>query len=331
MATSVRNVGELLALLQLDNSDTALQHEAAKDFPLRVPRHYIERMRKGDASDPLLLQILPSAQETEHQPADRNDPLDERRRQPVNGLVHKYRGRALWMLSGTCALHCRYCFRRQLPYSAMISGIRGADEVCDWLDGHPDIREVILSGGDPLSLPDPALSPLADRLDSIAHLDTLRIHTRLPVALPERVDEGLLGWLEPLQMQKVMVLHLNHPRELDPKVAKAVDLLRNAGVRLYAQSVLLAGVNDSADCLEQLFDRLWQTGVQPYYLHLLDPVRGAAHFDVAEWRAKLLYGELCSRMPGYRLPRMVRETPGLPAKSLVPPVFAATELVQPER
>lgn len=323
LAASLRDIPSLARFLQLSEAQIAggRADEVHRDFPLRVPLSYARRIRRGDPNDPLLRQILPSPQE-QHSGGS-TDPLRELERQPLAGLVSKYRGRVLWMLTGSCAIHCRYCFRRHLPYSQMASGIRGSEAVLDWLRAHSDIGEVILSGGDPLSLPDDSLQQLADSLAQIDHLRTLRLHTRLPVVLPSRVDAQLLRWLADKRLQQVMVLHINHSAEIDAEVAQGAAALTEIGVRLYSQSVLLAGVNDSVQQLQELCDSLWQAGIQPYYLHLLDPVRGASHFDLPERQARLLYGKLCARLPGYRLPKLVRETPGMPAKTLIPPMFAA--------
>ncbi|MGI9345931.1 MAG: EF-P beta-lysylation protein EpmB [Gammaproteobacteria bacterium] len=326
LARAPTSIGELRYLLKLpkalgdDNSHA--------DFPLRVPLSYIRRIEAGNPSDPLLLQILPQAQEAVQNgsPWGQLDPLREQLQQPVQGVISKYAGRVLWMLSGACPIHCRYCFRRHLPYSEMTASIRGADQVLDWLADNPQVTEVIFSGGDPLSLPDRVLSPLVERLAAIDHIRTLRIHTRFPVVIPQRVNQELIDWVARCKKQfdhgLVMVLHLNHAQEIDEDFAQAIQLLRQAGVRLYAQSVLLAGVNDSSDSLSQLFERMWQLEIQPYYLHLLDPVQGTRHFDLPQWRAQLLYGEVCSRLPGYLIPKLVRETPGLPSKTLIPPSFA---------
>ena len=328
LAGSIRNAQELRQALSLPATavaDTGGKTLAA-EFPLRVPQAYVRRMQPGDSKDPLLLQILPQARESDEHPATLTDPLRERRYQPLPGIVHKYSGRALWMLSGACPVHCRYCFRRHLPYSEMVSGVQGAEAVFGWLAQQPQISELILSGGDPLSLPDRVLAALAARLKDLAGLRTLRLHTRFPVVLPARVDNDLLAWMGDWRAsgkELVVMLHLNHVREIDDEVVAAAQKLAAVGARLYAQSVLLAGINDEADSLQALFDGLWSAGVQPYYLNLLDPVRGAMHFDVPQWRAQQIYGELSARMAGYRLPKLVRETPGMPAKSLIPPTFSA--------
>ncbi|HEX2164949.1 MAG TPA: EF-P beta-lysylation protein EpmB, partial [Thermoanaerobaculia bacterium] len=287
---------------------------AAADFPLRVPRGFVARMRPGDPRDPLLLQVLAAAAEVEPVPGYGPDPLAEAGAQPVPGVLHKYRGRALLVVTGACAVHCRYCFRRHFPY-----GERGLTRSAEaralaWLAGEPSIDEAILSGGDPLTLPDDRLAGLAARLAEVPHLRRLRLHTRLPIVLPERVDEALLAWLTGTRLAPVVVVHANHAREIDGAVAAALGRLRAAGVPVLNQSVLLAGVNDSADALAELSEALFAAGALPYYLHLLDPVAGAAHFAVPEERARAVHAALAARLPGYLVPRLVREVPGAPGK-----------------
>jgi len=236
------------------------------------------------------------------------------------GLLQKYAGRALLIATGACAINCRYCFRREFPYAEQI-GSGALSQALDAIAADPGIDEVILSGGDPLSLSDARLRALTDALAKIAHLRRLRVHTRLPVVLPSRVDAGLLQWLRELPWPVAMVLHSNHANEIDASVLAACAQLRAAGVTLLNQSVLLRGVNDSVAALAQLSQRLFEAGVVPYYLHLLDRVRGAAHFDVPEATARQLVGELAAGLSGYLVPKLVREVPGGPAKIPLPPQF----------
>jgi EF-P beta-lysylation protein EpmB len=249
--------------------------------------------------------------ETRPQPGFERDPLGEERVSPVPGLLHKYRGRALLVVTGACAIHCRYCFRRHFPYAEHAAAWEGA---LGYLAADPTVTEVILSGGDPLAVTDERLGALARRLAEIPHLRRLRVHTRLPVVLPERVDEGLLEWLAGTRLAPLLVLHANHPRELDGAVAAAVGRLRGAGVPVLNQAVLLAGINDRVEDLAGLSEGLFEIGVLPYYLHLLDPVAGAAHFEVPLPRGRELVAELARLLPGYLVPRLVREVPGAPAK-----------------
>jgi len=332
MAEAVRDPAELLAMLALP-SEAAGSAEAAaaarRGFPLRVPRGFVARMRRGDPRDPLLLQVLATAAETAPAAGYGHDPLAERGSGPVAGVLHKYRGRALLVATGACAVHCRYCFRRHFPYGDEGLDRAGWDAALDHLAADVTIAEVILSGGDPLSLADHHLAVLAGRLAAIPHLTRLRVHTRLPVVLPERVDEALLGWLTGTRLTPVVVVHANHGREIDPAVAAAFGRLRAAGVPLLNQSVLLAGVNDRADTLADLSEALFAAGALPYYLHLLDPVAGAAHFEVDEERARRLVCELADRLPGYLVPRLVREVPGAGAKVPVDLGYAACPAGEP--
>jgi EF-P beta-lysylation protein EpmB len=326
LGEAVGSVGELLALLRLDParlpppwSSPALRpaSEAARHFPLRVPRGFVARMRPGDAADPLLLQVLPTAAELQPMPGYTADPLAETATAEA-GILHKYRRRALLLLTGACAIHCRYCFRRHFPYGEHVRWNDGWRRALDWLAASPGVEEVILSGGDPLAAADERLAGLVAGLDAVPHLQRLRVHTRLPVVLPERVDDALLGWLGGSRLATVVVLHANHARELDHEVAAAVARLRSAGATVLNQAVLLAGVNDGVEAQCALSRSLFAAGVLPYYLHLLDRVAGAAHFEVAETRARELMRGMMAELPGYLVPRLVREVPGSPYKVPVP-------------
>lgn len=313
LAEAVTDPRELLAMLELPAVLTADAAGAGEQFPLRVPRGFVERMRAGDPADPLLLQVLPLGRELEPVPGFVADPLSEGEAMVGRGVLHKYRGRALFVLTGGCAVHCRYCFRRHFPYAEEQVGGRW-EQALALVAGDSSIEEVLLSGGDPLLLGDDLLARLAYRLAEIPHVTRLRIHTRVPVVLPERVDDALLSWLSATRLAPVVVVHSNHAREIDGAVTAAMRRLLGAGVTVLNQTVLLAGVNDSADALVELSRALFGAGVLPYYLHLLDRVQGAAHFDVAEARARGLMREVAARLPGYLVPRLVREVPGAPAK-----------------
>jgi len=314
MAQAVRDPAELLGLLELDARWLEPAKRAAAVFPLRVPRGFLARMRKGDPRDPLLRQVLPLGEELLDVPGYGKDPVGDMPSLAARGLLHKYRGRVLLIATGACGVHCRYCFRRHFPYADETA--RGDDwrEALDYLRAETSVNEVILSGGDPLTLSDERLGAFATALQGILHIKRLRIHTRQPVVLPSRVDDALLGWLSACTLQKVVVLHMNHGREMDPALKQACARLKGVGVTLLNQSVLLKGVNDSADALAGLSEALADAGVLPYYLSLLDPVAGAAHFDVPEARAVEIMAELRARLPGYLVPRLVREVPGAPSK-----------------
>lgn len=304
---------ELLDALDLAHLAARVPADAA-GFPLRVPRAFVARMRRGDAADPLLRQVLPLDEETRPAPGFGIDAVGDMAARDARGLLHKYEGRALLIATGSCAVHCRYCFRRHFPYGEETAAANGWREAIAWLEQATDIDEVLLSGGDPLSLSTAKLAELTEALRPVPHLRRLRIHTRLPVVLPARVDGELIDWLAALPWPVVMVIHANHAQELDQDVADACARLARSGARLYNQAVLLRGVNDDVDALARLSERLFGIGVQPYYLHQLDRVAGAAHFEVPDERALALYETLRARLPGYLLPRLVREVEGAPAK-----------------
>jgi EF-P beta-lysylation protein EpmB len=319
LAQAISDPLDLCRLLDLDPQLALDAHVAATGFRLRVPRGFVRRMRRGDPRDPLLLQVLPGLAELLERTGFGADPLAERQAMRAPGLLHKYHGRALLITTGACAVHCRYCFRREFPYdSAHDAGARW-QAALETVAADSTIEELILSGGDPLSLTTPRLTQLTDSLRAIPHLRRLRLHTRTPVVLPERVDDELIGWIGSLAWPCVIVLHSNHANEIDAAVASAAARLRAAGATLLNQSVLLAGVNDSVAALYALSQALWSAGVLPYYLHLLDRVRGTGHFEVDEGRARELMAGLAARLPGYLVPRLARELPAAAAKMVLAP------------
>lgn len=324
LATAVTDSEELLRRLDLSDHPLAGQLQRGPSFPLRVPMPYLACMRRGDPDDPLLRQVLAVTQEEASTPGFSQDPLNEIGQNPLPGLLHKYRGRALLIAAGGCAVHCRYCFRRHFPYGDNNPGRRGLEPALDYLAGHPDIHEVILSGGDPLMLDDDALRWLVGRLEQIPHLTRLRIHTRFPVVIPQRLTPGLVDLLATTRLRSVVVLHMNHPRELQTGVADAVLPLRQRGIPLFNQAVMLKGVNDDLATLSALCEESFDAGIAPYYLHLLDRVAGAAHFEVPIHQARQLYDELAAILPGYLLPRLVREQPGAPGKVALAPRWEAS-------
>jgi EF-P beta-lysylation protein EpmB len=317
LANAIDDPAVLLQALRLPDNLLPAARRAAALFPLRVPAPYVQRIRPGDAADPLLRQVLPLDLECETRPGYSADPLAESTAQPVPGLLKKYHGRALLIATGACAVHCRYCFRRHFPYADAHAGGSRLEPALAAIAADTSIGEVILSGGDPLTLSDARLADLATRLAGIPHVSTLRIHSRLPVVLPQRVNSELLAWLERVPLRKVLVLHSNHAAEIDGEVEDALRALGQAGVTLLNQSVLLRGVNDDAETLVPLSERLHMAGVLPYYLHLLDHVQGAAHFDVPEARGVALIESLRARLPGYLVPRLVREIPGAGGKTVI--------------
>lgn len=319
LARAVTSAEELLRLLELDPTWLPGARAAGRRFALRVPHGYVARMRTGDPSDPLLRQILPVAEELVAAPGHGTDPVGDLDAMATPGVLHKYRGRVLLIATGACAVHCRYCFRRHFPYAEATPARDHWRAAIEHLRARTDVDEIILSGGDPLALSDRRLQTLVERLESVGHLRRLRIHTRLPVVLPERVDGALLAWLTSCRLRTVVVLHANHAQELDASVGEALRHLSGAGATLLNQAVLLRGVNDDVGALKGLSERLFDLGVLPYYLHMLDPVAGAGHFHVAEARARALMGALREQLPGYLVPRLVRERPGAGAKVPIPP------------
>jgi EF-P beta-lysylation protein EpmB len=321
MAHSITSAEALIEALGLDRTLAGPARAAAAQFRLRVPRSYVARMRHGDRDDPLLRQVLPVAQELESPPDYGADPLGEVAALRAPGLLQKYRGRALLIATSACAIHCRYCFRREFPYAEQTSEAARFGEALEEIARDASLEEIILSGGDPLSLSDSRLSALTAALANIAHIQRLRVHTRQPIVLPSRVDDGLIAWLSTVRLPTVFVLHTNHPNEIDADVRAACARLRAANVTLLNQTVLLKGVNDDTAVLATLSRSLFEAGVLPYYLHVLDRVSGAAHFDVPEPRAQRIAGELAASLPGYLVPRLVREVEGAPAKMTLPPRF----------
>lgn len=321
MASAITSAQELVTELGLDPGLISAATAAGSTFRLRVPRSYLARIRRGDASDPLLRQVLPIEAELADTADYTSDPLGERAALRAPGLLQKYQGRALLITTSACAVHCRYCFRREFPYAQQTSDSFRWSEALDEIAGDPSIEEVILSGGDPLSLSDARLASLTDAIQRIAHVRRLRVHTRQPVVLPSRVDAGLTRWLTQLRLPVVFVLHVNHPNEINTEVRTACAQLRESGATLLNQTVLLHGINDDADVLAELSRCLFEAGVLPYYLHVLDRVRGAAHFDVPEESARLIAGQLAAQLPGYLVPRLAREIHGAPAKVTLSPIF----------
>jgi EF-P beta-lysylation protein EpmB len=311
---AVRDPVELCRRLGLPAEFEGPARAAARGFGVFVPAPYLARIRPGDPCDPLLRQVLPLADELVSPPEFVSDPVGDRDAAIAPGLIKKYEGRALWILTGACPVHCRYCFRRHFAYDEAPKGFPAWEENLAQVAADETIGEVILSGGDPLMLVDSQLAELARRLAAIRHVRRLRIHTRMPIMAPQRVCDELLAWLCGTRLTPVVVIHANHPREIDADVAEAIGRLVDAGVPVLNQSVLLAGVNDSADVLVELCERLVDLRVVPYYLHQLDRVIGAAHFEVQESVGLAIMADLRRRLPGYAVPRYVRETPGAASK-----------------
>jgi EF-P beta-lysylation protein EpmB len=306
---AVRDAAQLLAALELPPRFLPEAERAAQDFGVFAPWSYIGRMAKGDAADPLLRQVLPLADELEDSPDFNPDPVGDAAARLSAGLLQKYHSRGLLITTGACAIHCRYCFRRHYPYSESPRSPDDWQPALDRLAADPSIDEVILSGGDPLTLVDRPLAALAERIARIGHVQRLRIHTRLPIVIPQRVTNDLVAWLKGTRLAPIMVVHANHPHELDEATSQALARLVDAGIPVLNQAVLLRGVNDDATVLIELSRRLVNLRVMPYYLHQLDRVAGAAHFEVPSELGIKLVEAMRKELPGYAVPRYVQEVP----------------------
>ncbi|MEH6635890.1 MAG: EF-P beta-lysylation protein EpmB [Halioglobus sp.] len=328
LRNTLTTADQLLHRLDLTAQDVGFSARASAEFSLKVPLAFVNRMRPGDPRDPLLLQVLASAQELQQTPGYDGDPVGETgASNPQRGIIHKYHGRALLIVSGGCAVNCRYCFRRHFPYSDNQNSREQWREALLYVRADSSIEEVILSGGDPLVATDGQLAELVAEIASIEHVRRLRIHTRLPIVIPDRITDTLLDAICHPQLQTVMVVHCNHANEIDQSVRIAMSALKGRDITLLNQSVLLAGVNDDAETLIALSDKLFAAGALPYYLHLLDKVQGAAHFDVSEQRASLLMGEMACRLPGYLVPKLAREVAGAGSKIVVAASYCDTPAI----
>lgn len=307
----MRDPDRLIDRLDLPDDWRAGARRAAETFSVVVPEPYLARIRPGDPDDPLLRQVLPlDAECSPAEPGFGADPVGDLAAMRAPGVLQKYQGRALLIVAGVCAVACRYCFRRHFPYEESPGGLEQWEPALDAIAADTDLEEVILSGGDPLMRSDAWLTSLAERLDAIPHLRRLRIHTRLPIVIPDRICDALLDWLGATRLAPTVVVHANHPAELDDACGAALLRLVQSGIPVLNQAVLLRGVNDDADALTELSKRLLDLRVMPYYLHQLDPVAGAAHFEVPVERGLELIAELRRRLPGFGVPRYVREVAG---------------------
>lgn len=309
LAEAFSNVADLCRYLQLDPASLPLSPHC-KEFPLRVPRGFADCMAAGDPNDPLLRQVLPLQDELEHYPGYSHDPVGDLTAAAEAGVIHKYRGRVLLICAGACAINCRYCFRRHFPYADQQLSRQKLQQALTYIAARPEISEVIFSGGDPLLLKDDKLSYLLEAVSDIPHVRRIRIHSRIPVVLPARVTPDLLETLNSPRQPVVLVLHANHANELSVEVANACLSLKQHNVTLLNQSVLLKGVNDDSQTLLQLNEKLFSLGVLPYYLHCLDRAKGVGHFEVPEQHALALMQSLQEQLPGYLVPKLVKEQAG---------------------
>ncbi|WP_423823924.1 EF-P beta-lysylation protein EpmB [Salinisphaera sp. SPP-AMP-43] len=317
MRDAITDIDTLFAELSLPQAYKPAARRAAELFGLRVPRSYVRRMQPGAIDDPLLRQVLPLGAETESHPDFVADAVGDNASAAGDGLLHKYHGRALLVTTGACAVHCRYCFRRHFDYAGQHAGGSHTEAAMARIAADDSIAEVLLSGGDPLSLSNARLEAIGRRLDMIDHVQRLRLHTRTAIVLPERIDSGLIEWLAARRARCVVVVHVNHPNELSAATIDALAAMRKTGALLLNQAVLLADINDDVDTQVRLSEALFEAGVMPYYLHLLDRVRGTHHFEVAETDAVALMQTVSGRLPGYLVPKLAREGAGDEAKSVL--------------
>jgi len=314
LANGISDPAKLLEQLEIDPSPWQDGFEARKLFAQRVPQSFVDRMEKGNPFDPLLRQVLPLSQEFEVHPGYSNDPLEEQNN-AIPGLLHKYRNRALMIVKGGCAINCRYCFRRHFPYDENKGAKSVWQQSLDYIQAHPEIDEVILSGGDPLMAKDEELTWLIDHIADIKHIKRLRIHSRLPVVIPARITQTLTHLLHETRLQVILVTHINHAQEIDQELTTRLNQLKYAGVTLLNQGVMLKGVNDSVESQVELSNALFDAGILPYYIHVLDKVQGAAHFYISDQKAKAIMSGLMEQVSGYLVPKLTREIGGRKSKT----------------
>jgi len=317
LSDAFTRLDDLLDFLSIDIKNLTEHERACKSFPLLVTRSYAERIKKGDISDPLLRQVLPLPAELQQHSNFSNDPVGDSTATVLPGLIHKYHGRALIVTTPACAIHCRYCFRRTFPYADNSAHRSHFEHILSHLKSNPDIEEVILSGGDPLTLSDQRFKEVITKISAIKHIRRIRLHTRLPIVLPSRVTDFLLDTLVKISQPIIIVIHANHPNEITSEVTQALIKLKHPQITLLNQSVLLKGINDQADILVKLSHRLFDAQVLPYYLHLLDRVNGSMHFDLPQHEALTIYQHIQQKLPGYLVPRLAREEEAMPNKTLI--------------
>jgi len=317
LAEAFNNIEDLCRYLDLSPGDLPVSAIAADNFPLRVPLSFAACMEKGNPHDPLLRQVLPIEEELTVYQGFSNDPVGDLAAATQAGVLHKYHGRVLFINTGSCAINCRYCFRRNFPYADLQLSKQNEDAALQAIQNDPSISEVILSGGDPLLLSDSRLTRLIRQLDGIKHLKRIRIHSRLPIVLPARITDEFINTLTQSPKQIIIIVHCNHVNEISDRVVTVCASLKNAGIALFNQSVLLRGVNDNAEVLCELNEQLFSHGITPYYLHLLDKATGTGHFEVSEAEALALIRQVQATLPGYMIPKLVKEQAGATSKQTV--------------
>ncbi|ETX10035.1 lysine 2,3-aminomutase [Marinomonas ushuaiensis DSM 15871] len=320
LSQALTSLPELIQHLGLPEYLAEQGLEAQQGFKLLVPRPYLSRIEYGNPNDPLLLQVLPSAAEMQKVLGYSKDPLEEADHNPQKAIVHKYKRRLLVITTGTCAVNCRYCFRRHFPYGDNQLAQAEWQSVIGYLKVHPDVNEVILSGGDPLMMKDALLADKVRQIEALPQIKRLRIHSRLPVVIPARICDDMLDWINKSRLDIIMVWHINHANEVDEYVAQAALKLKQAGVTVLNQGVLLKGVNDSVEAQVNLSEAVFSAGILPYYMFTLDPVEGAAHFDISIEDAQRLMGKVAAELPGYLVPKLAKEIPGQTSKTVFAPI-----------
>lgn len=324
LTQAITSLDDLIKSLGLSKDLITQGQDAQHSFKLLVPRPYLSRMEYGNPNDPLLLQILPNALETKSVIGYTKDPLEEADHNPQKAIVHKYKRRLLVITTGTCAVNCRYCFRRHFPYGDNQLAQAEWQSVINYLTAHPDVNEVILSGGDPLMMKDALLADKVRQIEALPQIKRLRIHSRLPVVIPARVCDDMFDWINKSRLDIIMVWHINHANEMDAELAQAAFKLKQAGVTLLNQGVLLKGINDSVEAQVNLSEAVFDAGILPYYMFTLDPVEGAAHFDITVEEAQKLMGKVAAELPGYLVPKLAKEIPGKTSKTVFAPTNQLT-------
>ncbi|MDP1663886.1 MAG: EF-P beta-lysylation protein EpmB [Methylobacter sp.] len=317
LAEAFNNIEDLCRYLHLSPDDLPVSVAAAENFPLRVPLSFAACMEKGNPHDPLLRQVLPIKEELFAYPGFSHDPVGDLASATQTGVLHKYHGRVLFINTGSCAINCRYCFRRNFPYADLQLSKQKEDAAIKTIQNDTSISEVILSGGDPLLLSESRLARLIKQLDGIKHLKRIRIHSRLPIVLPARITDDFINTLTQSPKQIIIVMHCNHANEINDRVIAACNSLRNSAITLFNQSVLLKGVNDNAEVLCELSEQLFSHGIIPYYLHLLDKATGTGHFEISEAEALALMRQVQAALPGYLVPKLVKEQAGATSKQTI--------------
>lgn len=322
---SIKTNQELLSFLSSPNNRLVSNYKTnnksthikdISNFPVLIPKNFAKKINKNDINDPILKQVLISPQESEPQPAKfSQDPLQETQFTPIPGLIHKYKSRVLIINSSHCAINCRYCFRRSFPYKQNQISSNSWQKITNYISSNPQINEVIFSGGDPLLMTDDQIQKRVESLYNINHINKIRFHTRIPIVLPNRIDDSFIQLLNNIKYKKIIVIHCNHPNELDNKTQEIITNILKTGTLVYNQAVLLKGINDDIQTQIKLWEKTYNMGILPYYLHMLDPVEGASHFEVPVLQAKNLIKKLQAELPGYLIPKLVQEIPGEPSKT----------------